>query len=48
MQDLKLFLADNCQAWELHGDGHYERLNPGNEKAISAQQTLLKKIASSA
>ncbi len=46
MQDLRLFLADNCQAWELQGDGHYVRLGPGNEKPLSAQQALLKKMAS--
>ena len=47
MKDLKLFLADNSQAWELHGDGRYVRLTPGNNKSVSAQQALLAKIASS-
>ncbi len=47
MKDLNLFLADNCQAWELHGDGSYLRLSPGNGEAVSAQQTLLDKLASS-
>ncbi|HNP35910.1 MAG TPA: polyphosphate kinase 1 [Woeseiaceae bacterium] len=41
-RDLELFLADNCQAWTLRGDGSYERLSPGNEEAISAQETFLK------
>ena len=45
MKDLNLFLADNCQAWELHGDGSYLRLSPGNGQAVSAQQTLLDKLA---
>ena len=47
MKELKLFLADNCQAWELHGDGSYVRLVPGNEKPVSAQQESLRKLASS-
>jgi polyphosphate kinase len=47
MKDLKLFLADNCQAWELHGDGTYERLRPGGAKPLSAQETLLKTLSAS-
>ena len=47
-KDLKLFLADNCQAWELHGDGSYVRLSPGNDKRVCAQQSLLDQLASSA
>jgi polyphosphate kinase len=44
--DLELFLADNCQAWELHGDGSYERLRPGKgEERISAQETFLEQLA---
>jgi polyphosphate kinase len=43
--DLELFLADNCQAWSLNGDGSYEKLHPGNKKAVSAQQTLLAELA---
>jgi polyphosphate kinase len=46
-KELELFLADNCQAWDLNGDGSYTRLQPGDDKPISAQQTLLKKLASS-
>ncbi|MGH8193982.1 MAG: polyphosphate kinase 1 [Woeseiaceae bacterium] len=45
-EDLDLFLADNCKAWALHGDGAYERLRPGTGVAISAQQTLLAELAS--
>ena len=40
-RDLELFLADNCQAWLLHGDGSYERLSPGKGERISAQKTFL-------
>ncbi len=45
MRDLELFLADNCQAWILHGDGSYERLSPGNEPRVSAQETFLEFLA---
>jgi len=45
-KDLELFLADNCQAWELSGDGSYERLTPGKDKPVSAQQKFLARLAS--
>jgi len=38
------YLADNTQAWQLHDDGHYERITPGEQKPHSAQQTLLARI----
>ena len=41
MHDLELFLADNCQAWMLHGDGSYERLAPGDDPRVNAQETFL-------
>ena len=43
--DLELFLADNCQAWRMNGDGSYEKLQPGDEKPVSAQQTLLAELS---
>ena len=43
--DLELFLADNSQAWILNGDGSYERLKPGKETRISAQEVFLEKLA---
>ncbi len=43
--DLELFLADNCQAWELKSDGSYVRLSPGENKRISAQETFLAQLA---
>jgi polyphosphate kinase len=47
MKDLKLFLADNCQAWVLHGDGSYEKLQPApGEAPVSSQQKLLKSLSS--
>jgi len=45
MQDLELFLADNCQAWILHGDGSYERLSPGSETRVCAQESFLEMLA---
>jgi polyphosphate kinase len=46
LHDLELYLADNCQAWELHGDGGYERLSPGPDEArISAQESFLEELA---
>ena len=44
-RDLDLFLADNCQAWVLNGAGNYERLSPGDDEPISAQNTFLKDLA---
>ncbi|MGI9247952.1 MAG: polyphosphate kinase 1, partial [Woeseiaceae bacterium] len=42
---LELFLADNCQSWILNGDGNYERLTPGDDERIAAQETFLAKLA---
>jgi len=44
-RDLDLFLADNCNAWVLSGDGSYARLSPGKNDRISAQETFLKELA---
>jgi polyphosphate kinase len=38
------YLADNTQAWQLHADGHYERVARGSDKAHNAQQALLAKV----
>ena len=43
--DLDLFLADNCQAWVLRGDGSYQRLSPGKDDRVSAQETFLTDLA---
>ena len=43
--DLELFLADNCQAWVLHGDGSYERCLPHGKDRIDAQDTFLRSLA---
>jgi len=45
-RDLELYLADNCNAWILHGDGSYERLTPGEREPVSAQDTFLQLLAS--
>ncbi len=38
------YLADNCFAWLLQSDGHYQRLRPeGGAVAYQAQQVLLEK-----
>ena len=44
-RDLELYLADNSNAWVLHGDGSYERLTPGKQEPISAQQSFLEMLA---
>ncbi len=38
---LLTYLADNCQAWVMQGDGSYKRLQPGSQKPRSAQLALL-------
>ena len=43
--DLELYLADNCKAWVLNGDGSYERLTPGTDEPVSAQAVFLEKLA---
>jgi polyphosphate kinase len=45
LKDLNIFLADNCGAWMLHGDGSYERLEPGDAEPVSAQATFLSELA---
>ena len=45
LADLKLYLADNCQAWELDSDGAYRRLQPGGAAPVTAQTELLKSLA---
>jgi polyphosphate kinase len=46
--DLELYLADNTNAWLLHGDGTYERLTPGENEPVSAQETFLEQLAQAA
>jgi polyphosphate kinase len=44
-QVLEVMLKDNCQAWELDGDGNYTRCIPSSpETRFSAQEYLLEKL----
>ena len=43
-EHLELFLADNCQAWVLAGDGSYEQQSPGDGERVSAQEMFLEKL----
>ncbi|MEH6811070.1 MAG: polyphosphate kinase 1 [Motiliproteus sp.] len=45
LRDLELYLADNTQAWELQDDGCYVRKQPQEEEPISAQLTMLERLA---
>ncbi|HMM58360.1 MAG: polyphosphate kinase 1 [Xanthomonadales bacterium PRO7] len=42
-ETLTNYLADNTQAWILHGDGHYQRPPRGDDMPHSAQAALLAK-----
>jgi polyphosphate kinase len=42
---LGIYLADNASAWVLHGDGSYERLTPGDEEPLAAQERFLEMLA---
>jgi polyphosphate kinase len=41
LRDLDICLRDNSQAWILRPDGSYERVQPGDERSLSAQVELL-------
>jgi polyphosphate kinase len=44
-EGLKAYLQDNCQAWEMDGDGHYRRKAPRRAARTCAQEELLKQLA---
>jgi len=44
-EGLKIYLADNMQAWEMRSDGHYERVRPTRNIARSAQLELLNELS---
>jgi polyphosphate kinase len=45
-EEFEIYLADNCQAWDLDAEGHYILLQPlEGEETIKAQQVLLEKLA---
>jgi polyphosphate kinase len=43
-EGLKAYLADNCQSWEMDGNGDY-RIKPPRRGRISAQDLLLAELA---
>jgi polyphosphate kinase len=45
LADLELYLADNCEAWELRSDGSYLRCTPGDREPVVAQKALLDTLA---
>lgn len=48
IDDLNIYLADNCQAWQLQQDGSYQRCQPNEgETIIKAQSILLERWAQS-
>jgi polyphosphate kinase len=40
-EGLKIYLADTLEAWQMHSDGHYERIKPARGPGFSAQIELL-------
>ena len=45
-ESLKTYLADIGEAWEMNGDGRYERKKSAHDKRAAAQAALLAKLAS--
>ncbi|MEJ2114744.1 MAG: polyphosphate kinase 1 [Gammaproteobacteria bacterium] len=45
IQELEIYLKDNCQAWILQSDGNYSHPVSFGHSAVSAQQILLDKHA---
>jgi polyphosphate kinase len=43
-EGLKIYLQDNCQAWEMDSAGHYRRKNPRRAIRKCAQIELLKQF----
>ncbi len=46
-EGLKVYLQDNCQAWDMDGDGHYQQKNSRRTARKCAQSELLAQLASS-
>ena len=40
-EGLKIYLQDNCQAWDMDSEGHYRRKHTRSSTKISAQDELL-------
>jgi polyphosphate kinase len=45
LREVQLYLADNCQAWQLQSDGSYRYVSAPRGKRKSAQETLLHDLA---
>ena len=45
LRDLRSYIADNTQAWQLGRDGHYTRCVKGGDDARDAQSALLTRYA---
>ncbi len=45
-EGLKIYLHDNCQAWEMDGEGHYRLKTARRSPKVIAQIELLKQLAS--
>ncbi len=45
-EGLKVYLLDNCQAWDMDGDGQYRQKNPRRAAKKCAQNELLQQLAS--
>ncbi len=44
-EGLKIYMLDNCQAWNMDADGHYSRKVPRRALARNAQTMLLQELA---
>lgn len=44
-EGLKIYLQDNCQAWDMDSDGHYQRRKTRRAAPKCAQSELLKQLA---
>ena len=45
-EGLKVYLKDNCQAWDMDADGHYRQKSPRRAEKSCAQNSLLKLLSS--
>jgi len=46
-EGLKVYLQDNCQAWEMDGNGQYQRKNSRRSTPRCAQRELLEQLSNS-
>ncbi len=43
-EGLKIYLKDNCQAWDMNSEGYYRHKNPRRSNQICAQTELLRQF----